>query len=379
MLRYISGDRVRLNVFPFASGEERRTGIRFIHREAVSLSIDGQEVQLGVSGEHPAEQPITQHGTTYVPATSMRAGPRVQRIPQVHYLLDGSRRFPAADNALLDLLDKLESGLPQGAPDPVVTLVGTHAHLADTSEPLTTQLANLPEGGFFAQRAIEDILRAATLTPTDTVPIIVVVGDGPIFTGDFSAFAVSVPEATYFYRMDAYEGLTRHPLSDPSPVGEAVDRIGAPGEVIAYAGPNGMTHYLATDARAAVIATSEVATSMVQEGARLTGGWRTALALRGQHRVNNQLGAVGYAPWLVEIRGSFRAGVLMPTTAFLVVENEAQQEALRRKQQQVLEADPTLDLEETTRMSEPGWWVLALLLPLLYLTARRRGYPGASI
>ena len=93
--------------------------------------------------------------------------------------------------------------------------------------------------------------------------------------------------------------------------------------------------------------------------------WSSALSLRGHYLRQQYAGQTGYRPWLAEVRASFHAGILMPTTAYLVVENEAQKEALRRKQAETLDADPSLDLEEEEirSMSEPGLvWGLLLLL-----------------
>jgi hypothetical protein len=62
----------------------------------------------------------------------------------------------------------------------------------------------------------------------------------------------------------------------------------------------------------------------------------------------------------------------MPTTAYLVIENKAQKEALRSKQAETLDADPALDLEETDqmrRMSEP--WCSGLFV-FCFAVARGR-------
>ena len=48
-----------------------------------------------------------------------------------------------------------------------------------------------------------------------------------------------------------------------------------------------------------------------------------------------------------------------PVTSYIVVENEAQRAILKKKQEQVLSSNKSLDLDENTqRMSEPNLWVL---------------------
>ena len=52
-LRYVSADRIALNVFPIARGQTRRTGIRFLHKEPVTLRLDGRELTLGTGWRTP--------------------------------------------------------------------------------------------------------------------------------------------------------------------------------------------------------------------------------------------------------------------------------------------------------------------------------------
>jgi hypothetical protein len=67
---------------------------------------------------------------------------------------------------------------------------------------------------------------------------------------------------------------------------------------------------------------------------------------------------------------------MTPLTSYLVVENEAQKTALKKKQEQTLSSNKSLDTsEDAQRMSEPGLWLLAVLfgLILLYKQRRKRG------
>ena len=63
---------------------------------------------------------------------------------------------------------------------------------------------------------------------------------------------------------------------------------------------------------------------------------------------------------------------MTPVTSFIVVENKAQEAALKTKQAKVLAAKQSLDLgEDTEQMSEPGLLLLAgILIFILYLFKR---------
>lgn len=56
---------------------------------------------------------------------------------------------------------------------------------------------------------------------------------------------------------------------------------------------------------------------------------------------------------------------MTPVTSYLVVENEAQKAMLKKKQEQALSGNKSLDLgEDTQRMSEPSLILLIILLGL---------------
>lgn len=68
---------------------------------------------------------------------------------------------------------------------------------------------------------------------------------------------------------------------------------------------------------------------------------------------------------------------MTPLTSYLVVENEAQKAILKKKQEQVLSGNKSLDLDQDTRrMSEPTWWILAILFGLIiwYKQGRKQAW-----
>ena len=64
---------------------------------------------------------------------------------------------------------------------------------------------------------------------------------------------------------------------------------------------------------------------------------------------------------------------MTPVTSYLVVENEAQKAILKKKQEQVLSSNKSLDLgEDTQRMSEPSFILLTVLLGLVLWCRQKR-------
>lgn len=372
LLRYVTASAVELKVFPFRAGETRRTGIRFLHREPLQLTFDGKTLQLGVEGEHPVSGPVTNVSGERVYLTKEEKGalPQVQRKVSVHFVVDASRQSPDTEQAMISRVRNFASQLPPRTPRPRLTLSGTYPRTLDFDTDWETQLQETEPGGFFAQRAIENILSDELGKPGATDYQIVVVKNEtgrPIFTGDFSAWSAAYPEGDDFYYLEADRQLYLHHLGrNPAVADGKVPAL--PASVPVHKGENG---YYAVNGEGVVLPVNTI----FDRTELSANDWSSAIALRHQYLANQRTGQTGYRPWLAEVRGSFQTRVLMPTTAYLVVENEAQKEALRRKQAETLDADPALDLEETDpvrRMSEPWWiWCVGLLV-FCFGVARRR-------
>ena len=64
---------------------------------------------------------------------------------------------------------------------------------------------------------------------------------------------------------------------------------------------------------------------------------------------------------------------MTPLTSYIVVENDAQKAILKRKQEQALSGNKSLDLGEEQEMTEPSLILLIALLGL-FLWLRKRQY-----
>jgi hypothetical protein len=98
------------------------------------------------------------------------------------------------------------------------------------------------------------------------------------------------------------------------------------------------------------------------ENITLNHTWNSALALQGRWLEQQFYPEKSKSEWLSLVRSSFQAQVMSPVTSFISVENEAQKKALLKKQEDVLNANPSLDVGEEIRMSEPGLWIVVIML-----------------
>ncbi|MBC6996123.1 MSEP-CTERM sorting domain-containing protein [Neolewinella lacunae] len=379
LLRYKTADVVCFNVFPFQAGEVRRTGMRFLHREPLTLPFAGTSLVLGRVGEHQVGG--TQSGATiYVSQSEKAALTQVQGKVGVQFVVDASRQSRETEADLVARIKAFAAGLPASSPQPRITLAGTYPQHLAYNDDWESALTKMPTGGFFARRAMEEIL--ATVPETSPAPtfwkIIVVPNqwNRPVLDGDFSAWAHALPAGNDFYYLSEKGTLARHSLVE-EPARQQQDSVTLPAVVSAYAYPNAdaPTHWLPVNNEPAILL--QLGAAPLAANGLPAKTWAAGLALYGQYLHHQRTGQTGYRPWLAEVRGSFRAALLMPTTAFLVVENDAQKEALRRKQAETLDADPALDLEEADirSMSEPGlFWGMAILLLLLGWQRRKLSF-----
>lgn len=93
--------------------------------------------------------------------------------------------------------------------------------------------------------------------------------------------------------------------------------------------------------------------------------WKSALIMQGQWNSQILHPETSDKEWLNLVKYSFISKVMTPVTSYLVVENEVQKAMLKKKQEQVLSGNKSLDLgEDAQRMSEPSLILLSILLGL---------------
>jgi hypothetical protein len=105
--------------------------------------------------------------------------------------------------------------------------------------------------------------------------------------------------------------------------------------------------------------------------------WQSGLMMQGKWNAQILHPETSDKEWLNLVRQSFLSKIMTPLTSYLVVENEAQKAMLKKKQEQVLASNKSLDLgEEAQRMSEPSLILLAVLLGfvLWYRQKRQQKY-----
>jgi len=359
LLSYISPNTLSLRVYPVVGAAARRTGIQVLHKEPVLLNIGGRSVQLGTPATAPpvAAPSSTPGGAVvYLGAAAKRQLPLVQRRPYYHFLLDASAGQQGQKASYVQRVERLLREQPLASPAQF-SLVNTYATPVPAGTSWQQALTAFPNaGGCYLTGAVRRVLTAAQLHPTATYPRLVVVTDSlqnAVLPADFADLRAAYPERAEFYVLRPDGSLEAHSLRQnaaqalPNEADSSAQnsRVATAAAVRAWPTATHPLAYLPDTDEAAIVLPHPEAALAVPAGAPTR--WGTGLLLHGFDQwlsLHPEAAERGHVPF---IKASFQASILTPLTAYLVLENEAQKAALRRKQAEVLAANLNLDAQET--------------------------------
>ncbi len=394
ILYYLTGNKVAFRVFPFAGKEVRKTGIEFLHKEPVTMQIDGNTVALGNDEETVYENVETENAVC-ISSEQKRKMERFFRKPTFHFLVDVSKGKDTLAADFTKRIEQITEAHKWEAEDAQVSFVNSYVNTfpldADWKENYQSQTF---EGGFFLERAIQTALVNAYKNKIYSV--IVVVTDNiqnAVLDKDFSDVDFAFPESILFFNLDNNGNLRGHHLTDnPKEEKNSCVKIIKFGDLmfhnyspdtLIYSFEQPVLEYKLSDSTVAYLEGGffpmapsiilkkdifDVAETEIQEK-----NWQSGLTMQAQWRSQTLHPEISNKEWLNLVKNSFISRIMTPVTSYLVVENEAQKAALKRKQEQVLSSSKSLDLDEDSqRMSEPSLWVLAGLFGLALLCKRKR-------
>jgi len=304
-----------LRVFPFAPGEERRTGFEILHAEAFTLDIGGASIDLPGIGDEEAGFAAE----WILPPSRLASLPAALRQPYLHVIVDASAAALAEREALSKSVEAaLRIPLPRSGALPArISFVDYEERSRTGEDDWELMLESLAgRGGFLPYRAIRRLALEAEREDPESFPVFVVARAAP---------------ALEWAPKSAEEPLNA--AVELAPETEGVYTIGPDGR-LALIGPSGAE------------ATSG---PLFQPAARIeSGGAERVVRTREAHfGVGKE--ARGPLAELVRIQAeskstqpidkdrmarliaaSKESGVLCPRTAFLVLERDPDYEAVAR-------------------------------------------------
>lgn len=376
ILHYLTGNKVAFRVFPFAGKEVRKTGIQFIHKEPVKLSIGNRSIELGNSSETLANMNVDNPEITYLSTKEKQNLKKVQRKPYYHFLVDVSQAALRDKEHFTMCIDTLLAANKELAGNAKISFVNSYVNTCAVNGDWKKEYDMQKfDGGFFVERAIKTTLYNAYRAQDNTYPVIVVVtGDfsKTIIDQDFSDFKMAFPESPVYFSLDRQAKLNPHSFlgSSQQPLPDSLGKTY--NHVLKYEF-NGNVMYLPDNGQPDIVLKNEFLE--VKERDIKEKSWNSALLMQGKWMSQVLHPETSDKEWLELVKCSFMSKIMTPVTSYLVVENEAQKAMLKKKQEQVLAGNKALDLEEETqRMSEPGLIITAALLMayLLYYQKRKK-------
>ncbi|MDC9722955.1 MAG: MSEP-CTERM sorting domain-containing protein [Urechidicola sp.] len=369
ILYYLTENKVAFRVFPFSKDEVRKTGIEFLHKEPVKLKFDDTIVELG-NQEETIYEKIETENIAYVSAKQKQKLKSVKRKPYFHFLIDISKDQSSNSIEFIKRIEQVTEANKPLSENAKISYVNSYVNTYSLDNDWKEKYKNQTfESGFNLDRAIRTTLFNSYQDKSKSYPVIVVVTDNiqnAVLDKDFSDFKFTFPESNLFFNLDKNGNLKEHSLAN-NPIEELpeVNRECMFCEtVLEYILSDNSTAYLPNNSKPSIILKKDV--FEVSETEIKENNWLSALTMQGQWISQTLHPETSDKEWLNLVKYSFISKVMTPVTSYLVVENDAQKAMLKKKQEQVLSGNKSLDLgEDTQRMSEPSLILLTILLGLL--------------
>jgi hypothetical protein len=358
ILYYLTGNRIALRVFPLEANEVRRTGFEILHKEPATLTIGERQIDIGDAQLDVSANFESFGSATYVSAKAKERLPKVKRPVQYHFVLDCSVDNRAAGERYIDQVEKFAAENHVDVNSFSFTLCNAYANQMSSWDETKKRLAeDIFSGGFFLERAIQKIATKNFLDHSDKQPVIVIVSNNfskAIIRKDFADLKTAFPESDIFFELSDAKLIPHSLISSPMDAAKTQTTY----DVVEWKTEEGKKIFLRLDDQPSVFFDS----ARRDENVTLDHSWNSALALQGRWFEQQFYPEKSKSEWLSLVRSSFQAQIMSPVTSFISVENEAQKKALLKKQEDVLKANPSLDIGEEVRMSEPGSWIVVIML-----------------
>jgi len=368
LLSYLDSRTLSLRIYPFQAKELRKTGFTVIHKEAFFLKLDGRDIAFGdISRNRNLNAPIIlgDGQLAYIPYATKTNLPRVTLEPHYHFIVDCSVSSKKHTETLIRNIELLLQSRKYPADVLHFHLTNREVLSLKSNENWQDAIRNRAKvGGFFAERAFEQILYEYATKPLKHYPAMVLV----------SAQLPIMPEFSPRLAQQVYNGMRycylRENHLETTGFLEKLENIEiaqTPIEAVAYPNDQKPLAYLSASSMV-TLDKNAWAASFKRDS------WESAALFQSQWNYLEAHPKAAENNWLQTVQKSFNTGLLCPETAYMVLENESQRRMLQVKQRQVLQGKKALDAgEDPVRMSEPGLWVLLGLLLIFVMYRKLRG------
>ena len=362
ILYYQNDTTLGFKVFPFTAQEERKTGFEIIHKEDVSLVLDGKTIFIPVNPSNDDAKIIETQNAIYIPISKKNQLEQIVRKPIYNFIIDVSSLAKKDQNHQIETIEQYIAREKINKDAILFTVCNSTINTISSLEELKNYKY---EGGFYLERALQKnlIQNYKSKNPKQLIPIVVTENiQQAIMSYDFNNLSFTFPEHRYFYNLQTNGQLNSHDLTfQPKEVVAINQKVDTKIPVYRYPLKNSYTYFPLNATATVLLKNKETykvhnleTLDLFTQGIE-TKAMMQLMLLNPEQKESH---------WFNLLKLSFTSKILNPITAFIVVENEAQEKMLLKKQQEVINGNKNLDLEESEiqRMSEPEVWIILLLI-----------------
>jgi hypothetical protein len=358
-LFYTGGNKILFKVFPFAANETRKTGISFIHKDPVTLNIEGDAILLGKNTQSKAAS-VNSGGVAYVSAKEKTQLKKLRRIPYYHFIADVSVNAKNQQKHHIATIKKVTLNV-SGMGKPKVSFANTYTTTA-TKNWESTYIKQSYQGGFYAGHAIKKILTDTYNHQSVYYPVIVLVTDSlqdAVIDNNFADYKFMYPDQEHVFSLNSKGNLVAHSMISSFQDTLDLKKPNISNEVLAWPKTGLTKRYLKNDNQPEIILTGNPLTTANK--AFNAYSWDSGLLLQGEYMLQTLRPETSGAVWQNQVSHSVSTKIMSPFTSYIVLENQAQKEVLKNKQSDVLLADKTFDADEVATPI-PYLWLWATML-----------------
>ncbi|MFH0925518.1 MAG: MSEP-CTERM sorting domain-containing protein [bacterium] len=321
-------------------------------------------------------------GTVYLSRTLKERLPIVKRKPYLHFILDFSEGAKSVQRPYRSEIEKIVRKLPFKITNTKITLANYNAKTLNWDDPWQSIVEEHPmRGGFFLEYVLKSVLLEHYTRNDYTYPVIIVLSSDfsqAIFTEGLTNYSFTSPESDYYYELTPSGELIAHPFIDAQPGMPIKEEVlyTLNKEVLAWPSVQEHLAFVRNDSEPSVVLLpGKDLTIGNNQRISLNDQWSTGLSLQGMwrdHLIHPSKDSIAW-PRLVGLSQENR--ILNPATSFIVLENQAQWEILKRKQKKTMSGKNVFDLgpdEDSRQMSEPGFLILLIFLGFIYIVDKKR-------
>lgn len=361
ILSYSSPDELTLKIYPFAPNETRRCRLSLLYpaTQQSSIQIGGLKIALPETGTlNRAMVFTTDTQQSGMAISSEQAGhlPAVIRPRKLHFIIDVSKAAIDTFPTYADTINRILAAQQQDKA--TLTFANFESGQAldiQAGETRLSDLADLPfRGGFDTKRAVTHAV-VSNRSDMNTRPVIVILSPQSPQELSLDELRLSIPDLQVLWNEEALQPTPDIPVLRLR-CGDEERLLPTSGGVVIFQGQEAPE----------IFHPDENAYHPIAPGAELPAQsdyvcglqnlevWRETLT--APKRINEVRTSV--------LKRARATGILNPMTSYIVLENSAQRELLRRKEKQALQADQALEFDEfqdAVEAPEPSFWLLILL------------------